>query len=364
MKKILLICSLDGVANSIRGNKIKKYYEKKYEITLFNSFGINRLSTNKNSILFKLPKVGIYELLLYFTEILEIFLIKLPKNLKKRFYFYVLLLQMKLRSKIILNKVKIFQPSLIICDNQIDSYFILENNKKFRTFYYCATPLADELYFGNFLDKETYKKMLRKEIEIYKKSDYLAFHWNAYKTYVNKYLYTGSNLVQINGGCDKRNVVSQYSVPVRIIYLGYLRGYWINLELLSHLSKIYPYIDVYGYPEPNKNLKLNYKGYAASDVISKYQFGLITLSKDRLRREGFSAKHFDYLSYGVPVLMPDWRTSTRDIPSTRYYNESNFLEVIKENSEKKIWSKLHKSALQFSITHSWDKELKKISNMI
>jgi hypothetical protein len=46
-------------------------------------------------------------------------------------------------------------------------------------------------------------------------------------------------------------------------------------------------------------------------VLLSYQAGLITCTRDELRRDGFSAKHLQYLAHGLPVLAPEWRRHPR-----------------------------------------------------
>ena len=89
--------------------------------------------------------------------------------------------------------------------------------------------------------------------------------------------------------------------------MGYLKGYWNNIPLLARLSQKYE-IDVYGGPKPPKKYGLNYRGYTPNtDILAEYQFGLITITDDPLRRSSFSSKHLEYMNYGLPVLTPDWR---------------------------------------------------------
>jgi hypothetical protein len=139
---------------------------------------------------------------------------------------------------------------------------------------------------------------------------------------------------------------ASFREPPRVIYLGYLGGYWIDLELLAALSRSYPHIDIYGLPKPPRRLGLNYKGYATPDVLRDYQFGLITCTKDQLRREGFSAKHIDYLAAGLPVLAPEWRTSTQDLGGTVTYSVESFAEQIRTCSNEAAWTTLSKEALE------------------
>ena len=141
--------------------------------------------------------------------------------------------------------------------------------------------------------------------------------------------------------------------------MGLLNGYWVNLPLLSELCKRYPNIDVYGGPEPPKHYGINYKGYAPSkDVIAEYQFGLVTISDDPLRKSSFSSKHLEYLSYGLPVLTPSWRQDSLLEGGSIYYNDSDSLgEEIHEYLNADEWIKKSNMSLAIAKKMSWDNAL-------
>ena len=272
---------------------------------------------------------------------------------------------MILRAKIIKKFVDELKPDLIIGESQIDS-LLFSYNLRMKTFFDCPTPLADEEFFGDQLTKIEYTHFLKQELNIYSNVDYLSFHWQSYGEYVRggNYNYKKNNIIKFNVGCDIKEKRAQYSKTPRIVYLGYLGGYYIDLELLARLSKVYPYIDVYGSPPPNKLLGLNYIGYANPDVVADYQFGLITITKDPLRRKGFSAKHLEYLSYGLPVLVPDWRENLDLIDGSIPYNETNFLDKISEYSNRKSWLDMQKRAITQAKKLSWNETLKPLDNII
>jgi carbamoylphosphate synthase large subunit len=112
---------------------------------------------------------------------------------------------------------------------------------------------------------------------------------------------------------------------------------------------------VYGQPKPPSSLNLNYKGYAKPDILSQYQLGLITITKDQLRREGTSAKHVEYLSYGLPVLVPEWRTSVKGMGGSIFYTEENFLSVIAKLTKKSNWNIASQQALREAKQYDWEK---------
>lgn len=343
IKKVGIICSLDKFANSIRATKIKRFLEKKgYNVKLINTYPVDKKSSRLLNTIWIIWK-------------------KIPSFLKN----YALPLQFKLRANILSKIIKKEKFDIVMCENMLDSYIFIEDLNCLKILD-SASPWIDELYYSGQLSDYVYKKLRKLELEIYKKSDYLSFHWNNYTKYVKKNVYNGKNLFILNWGCNPKpkEKLAEFSDKPKIIFLGYLEGYWVNLPLLSKLSKIYP-IDVYGGPKPDKKWDLNYKGYAPSlDILSKYQFGLITITKDKLRKSSFSSKHLDYVSYGLPVLTPDWRKDTLLKKSSIYFNEQNFLKKVKEYSNKIGWQKKSKEAYKQAEKYNWSIVLRPLGKII
>jgi len=360
--KIAIICILDNFCNRVRALEIKKFLNKEnYRVKLINSYYLNRLSHGVNGskgLASKMPSLSV-------PCLISIALKKV--NLISRNYLkqYLLIYQMKLRAKTLEKIIKKEKFDAIICESAPDSY-VLKKNLRCLKIFDCPTPWVDEFYYSGDLSDNAYRKLRRMELEIYKETEYLSFHWETYKKYVQKFVYNGKNMFTLNWGCHPKpkEKKAEFSCPPKIVFMGNLGGYWINLPLLARLTKFYKNIDVYGAPAPPKKYRLNYKGYAHPDVLSKYQFGLITITKDRLRCWGFSAKHLEYLSYGLPVLVPDWRKDLYLLKGSIPYNEENFLEKIKQYDGKREWQKLSDLAYKQSKRYSWDKVLKPLVKII
>ncbi len=362
MKKIAIICYLDGFGNSIAPLGIKKYLEKKgHTVDLINTHYLSRFK-KKVDVDFIVPKSGFKIFLTVLLEITNYFSQKYVTGGKIN--YFLLFMIMRLRASMLKKLFKNASYDFIICEDPWDSYLLLSKLDGV-TIYHCQTPFAEELYFGGQLTEKAYEKLKRMEIEIYSNSDYLSFAWDSYGEYVKKYYnYNGKNIISLNNGTVLAEKKAKYNSSPKIVYFGYLGGYWINLPLLSNLTKQYKNIDVYGYPEPDKKYKLNYKGYATKKILSNYQFGLITITKDRLRSEGFSGKHIDYLSYGLPVLTPEWRKEEKLGKTAIFYNDNNFLEVIKRYSQKKQWEKVSKNSIKMAENMNWDSTLKPLDKII
>jgi hypothetical protein len=233
--------------------------------------------------------------------------------------------------------------------------------------YACESLGADEMYFSKaYGDLERIHKLREMELEILMKSDYVLFPWKTTEDYTRKYIWNGDNFLTIRFGCNPQNKRASYFFPPSIISLGSLAPSWVNKELISYLTNKSPYtIHVYGKDKSPKKYNLNYKGFAPSmDVLSKYQFGLNTISKDIFRQNHFSSRVLTYLSYGLPTLSPDWMKLTNTLRGVLPYNEENFLKVIDEYSESEKWKRLSDEAYQQAIDLDWREVLKPLEQII
>jgi hypothetical protein len=138
----------------------------------------------------------------------------------------------------------------------------------------------------------------------------------------------------------------------------------INLPQLSRLSKIYPHIDVYGGPPPDPALQLNYKGHADPSVLADYQVGLITLTEDELPKSGFSAKHPQYLAYGLPVLVPRSRRRLDLLKGSVPYEERTFLATLEALTDRREWTRLSDEAYGQAQQLEWDKTLRPLDELV
>jgi hypothetical protein len=204
------------------------------------------------------------------------------------------------------------------------------------------------------------------ELEIFSKSDYVLFPWETTENYVRKYLWQGNNLVTIRHGCTPSKKRASPFFPPSIITLGSLGFYWSNRELLSDLTRLSPYrIDAYGHYKPPSKFGINFKGYARSmDLLCNYQFGLNTISKDVFRQNHFSSRVLAYLSYGLPVLSPDWMKFSNSLKGVLPYNENNFLEVVEEYSDSEKWARISDAAYQQALELDWHEVLKPLQRII
>jgi hypothetical protein len=232
--------------------------------------------------------------------------------------------------------------------------------------YDCPTPAVDELELGGEYPPQVIAALREAELEIYRSADHVLFHWDTYREYVRRYVYDGPNLVTMAYGCHPKGRRAAFATPPRGVYLGYLGGYWANLDLLADLSSSGACeVDVYGFPPPRQRLGLRYQGVARdTSLLADYQLGLVTCSKDRLRRHGFSAKHLEYLSYGLPVLVPSWREHLDLLRGSVPYDEATYPDVVASLSDEDEWCRMSDLAYEQSKVYSWDRTLEGLEGMI
>ena len=283
---------------------------------------------------------------------------------RRRLSYFTLVGDHRLRRSILASSLPLDDFDLVICETPYDAG-VLTVRTTARTLYDCPTPWADELYLEGRLSRRQHSKFRRLERELFEEVDHLAFHWETYAGYaVKHYRISGRNLMTLNWGCTPAERRAEFSAEPRIAYMGSLSARFIDLPLLSRLSKIYPHIDVYGGPPPDPSLGLNYLGYATPSVLEKYQLGLVTCTRDELRREGFSAKHLEYLAYGLPVLVPSWRRNLELLRGSVTYDEDTFLSTIEGLRERAAWQRVSDDGYAQAEALTWDRTLAPLDDLL
>ena len=359
-RRVAVIATLDGFANSKKALLIRDLLtERGHAVTIIDTLHLSRASSV--GLGGALPSPLPRKLLVYLAgaglRSIERFRGRAAGWLRARLY----LLQMRVRARIVANRIAAPAADgasfdVVICESQADAGIMRYDLPGVTKIYNCATPLADELYFGGELTDRGYRNLKAFEVEIFRESDHLSFHWHSYAGYVRKYYeYDATNIFTFDRNATISDTPARFAAQPRIVYMGYLGGYWIDLDLLAELTRLYPQLDVYGLPEPPARYGLNYKGYASVDQLQNYQFGLVTSSKDRLRCGGFSAKHIDYLAAGLPVLVPSWRTAAHDLGGSIFYTVDSFLDQVRLHSSEKSWTAASNAALDQARQYTADK---------
>jgi hypothetical protein len=368
-RQVAVIATLDGFANSKKALLIRDLLtERGHAVTVIDTMYLSRASSTGFGR--ALPSPNPKRLLVYLVGVSLHSISRLQGRAAARVRAFLCLLQMRARGRVVADWIasSVRQDThfdVVICESQADSALMLHDIPGATKIYNCATPLAEELYFGGELTQRGYEQLKAFEIDIFRNSHHLSFHWHSYAEYVRKYYeYDATNIFTFDRNAEITDEPARFDPEPRIVYMGYLGGYWINLELLSELTRLYPRLDVYGLPEPPSKYGLNYKGYGSVDQLQNYQFGLITSSSDRLRCEGFSAKHIDYLAAGLPVLVPEWRTSARDLQGTIFYTADNFLTQLRLHSDEDSWTRASEAALDQARQYSPDKVAQELIEIV
>jgi hypothetical protein len=363
-KRVLIVCQLDGYANGLKPVEIQRFLrERGHEVRLINTYDLSGGSTAPGFLRAQPLGTRIRRLALYAIEAASGFTSRW--NAGRRFLSYHLLVaNYHLRRDILGSSLPLDDFDLIICEHPHDAG-VLTVATSARTLYDCPTPWADEIYLEGKLTAQQHRELRRLETQLFESVDYLAFHWQSYARYaIDHYGISGRNLMMLNFGCTPVAQRAEFSAHPRVVYLGSLGSRFIDLPLLSRLTKQYPHIDVYGGPPPDPRLGLNYLGYAPPTVLQQYQIGLITCTKDELRREGFSAKHLQYLAYGLPVLVPAWRRHMDLLRGSVAYDESTFSAVIDALSAEEEWRRISDEAYAQARRLAWDETLRPLETLL
>lgn len=354
MKKAIIITASDAYANGVKPRELRKYLQLHgFEVELMPTAWETRMGSK--GILKKIHYIKPLHIFIYVT-ILAILSKCMPiHKIKIALKSAIKLPLLRSYATITHRRLLDRKPDLIICETNYDIGFTLLPRVAKLQILDLPSPSAEELFYGNQLNSSNYKKMKEYENIAYKAADALSFHWHTYSDYVKLTKYQGNNIIDMGYGTNIKNITAKYSKQPKIIFLGFLAGYWVNLPLLEKISELCPQLDVFGGPTPKKGSKINYKGYAPTlDVMAEYQFGLTTITDDPLRRNSFSSKHLEYISYGLPVMTPSWRNDRKLDSSSIYFdNAEDFVNKIKEYSTRNKWVKKHKAALETAERMQW-----------
>jgi hypothetical protein len=357
--RVIVVGQLDRYANGLKPVEVERFLSHRgHRVDLVNTYHLSRAKPGS-----RLPSLRPRRLALYLVE-LAAKLLRRWRWTRRHLSYYAIVAEVRLRAAILLTSISLDDADLVICEMPNDAATLL-GVRTVRTLYDCPTPWADELFHEQRLTAAQRDRLRQLETEVFENVDYLAFHWQTYADYaVRHYGITGKNLLTLNFGCSPSPSRAQFATTPRIVYLGSLGSRFIDLRLLSRLTEQYGEIDVYGGPPPDPALGLRYLGRADPDVLLDYQAGLITCTRDELRREGFSAKHLQYLAHGLPVLVPEWRRHLDLLRGSVPYSEANFTHVVGSLAEKATWQRLSDEAYAEAQRRSWDRTLAPLDDLL
>jgi hypothetical protein len=358
-KRVLIVCEADGFANGQKPVEIARYLRGRgHTVDLDNTYYLSRASHSSGSVLSKVPHPAPKRFALYMVQLAQLLFTRRWRWGRRHLSYYLFRVDLLLRRSILRASLRMDEYDMVIGEHPIDSELTGVPTSA-RVLYDCMTPWADELYFEGMLTEAQHRRFRRQEADVLNRADLISFAWETYAVYtVRNYGIRGDNLLQLNWGCAPVPAAKRvrFADPPRIVFLSSLSSHFINLPLLSRLSKLYP-IDVYGGPPPDPSLGLNYLGWAPPEVIGDYQIGLITISTDELRREGFSAKTMQYIAYGLPVLVPVWRNHMELLRGCLQYDERTFLSCVERLRDADEWKRVSAEAYEQALELTWEKTL-------
>jgi glycosyltransferase involved in cell wall biosynthesis len=356
-RRVLVIAQLDGFANQLKPVAIERFLRARgHDVKVVDTYSLARASARRGSFWSRMPGWGARRMALYGVEAARA-LVRRRESTRRRLSYPLVLAELALRQSILRRTLGLDDFDLVICETPHDAEVLLGPTTA-RTLYDCPTPWADELLYEGRLTERQHARLRRREADLFERVDFLAFHWESYARYtLARYGISGHNLITLNFGCTPSSRRASFANPPRGVYLGKLGGRFPNLPLLSRLTRINADIDVYGAPPPDPRLGLNYRGYASPEVLDGYQFGVITSTRDELRRDGFSAKHLEYFAHGLPALVPAWRRNLDLLRGSVPYEEATFAQRVAELANEVTWQRLSDQAYAQAERLSWDRTL-------
>jgi len=365
-KRVLVICQLDRYANGLKPVAIEQFLRKRgHDVQLEDTYYLSRATSSRSSFARKLPSLQPRKACIYLTEAAALLLTRRWRLGRRFLSYYLLRAELRLRGAVLASSLPLDSFDLVICETPYDAG-ILTHSMSASTLYDCPAPWADELRYDGRLTQRQQSALRSLERDIFESVDHLAFHWESYAHYaLERYGISGHNLMQLNFGCVPSGKRARFADPPRLVYVGNLSAGFNDTPLLSRLAARYPHIDVFGGPPPDPALGLNYLGYAPSlDVLADYQLGLVTCTKDPVREYGFSSKHLQYLSYGLPVLVPAWRRYLDLLQGSVPYTEESFLSVVETFTSESVWQAASDDAYEQARRLDWEETLRPLEDLL
>lgn len=352
---IFIINHFDRAANQERLEAVSKFLnDNNFTTKIIDSQELFDQKINHFSGFFVSPFYFIY------YRLIRLLIYKLQLSSLSSLLYY---LKFVYRGKLVSQTLKRQHAKICLIQSPEDLTSCL-NDPKTNYIYDLPTVLSEELKEGKKINKYIFKKIRKLEHQVFQKNVPISFHWYSILNYAQKINLKPKNSFILNWGCYPQAKTSHYSLHPKIVHIGNVNSPWVNQKLLKQIQTKNP-VDIYSYEKPNIENDIKTLGFLKDlSKLSEYQFGLITISKDKLRSNSFSAKHLTYISYGLPVFCPEWRQDPLLKSATIYYNENNFESQIKKYSQKKFWLKKHQAALKLAKKINWNQTLEPILPVI
>jgi len=365
-RRAVLIVRDDMFANSVKPRVLDTHLRSLgFDVRSVESAALGR--RGETGISRWLPALNAMSLALYARDGLQAIGRVLLRSCNCRFTRYLngmsLLWTMVARGEFLAQALRNDKCDVLICESGLDQAVVLHRVAG-QQLLDLPSPFGDELLFANQLSVGSHRWIRSLEESCLSASDRTSFHWHTYEDYVRSNYKARVRWLDCSYGVTPKSVHARFSAEPRVVFLGGLKGAWVNLPLLERLSKHYQ-VDVWGGPPPAKGLGVRYLGYAPDlDILAKYQIGLVTVSDDPLRRLGFSSKQLQYFSYGLPTLVPAWRSDPVLAAGSVPYTEDTFLERVATLADRSVWEATSAKALELASQLSWESALGPLTELL
>lgn len=366
-RKVVIVARSDRYANSVKPREMARHLRARgFEVDVVESAALGRLGDHGAGRWLPAPQVR--ALLLYLVEALQaVARWSLDRRSCRPLRYangLTLAWMIRARGWYLASHLAHGAPHAVVAENQLDQAVVLHRVAPVQVLD-LPSPLADELLYGQQLSERSHRRLRLLEERCLQRSDRASMHWPTYQAYVDANYRSAPRWIRSAYGVNSKRVTASFAAPPRVVFLGTLRGPWVNVPLLHELTAIYPDIDVWGEPPDQRWGSLNYRGYAPDlDILADYQVGLVTITDDPLRRSSFSSKQLEYYSYGLPVLVPEWRRDPLLEPASLPYGVDTFKEQLERLSDKAEWERLSRGALALAATFTWDAALAPLAEVL
>lgn len=226
-----------------------------------------------------------------------------------------------------------------------------------------------EMYHASGADPVEVEATHEREMKILAAADCVLVHHDRLTEFVRRHVYDHPKVVTARMGADPAAEHASWSETPRIVYAGsyyYIQDPYL-LSLLSGQSPI-P-IHCYGSQDPRRPFlphPLDYQGYEETTrFLANYQFGLVTVSQDRLRRHSPSTKFAYYFARGLPVLFPEWMLEGHEYAAAIPFTEDDFAAVVTRlMRDRDAWERYHAEALRIAASLRWEQTLKPLAHVL
>lgn len=362
----MLIARSDMFANSVKPRVLAEHLGSLgFDVRVIESVALGR--AGGSGIWRWFPSLRARSLVLYFWDGLQAISRTILHHWSSRATRFIngvcLLWVMNGRGRFLAHTLASESFDLLICESGLDQAVVLHRVASTQLLD-LPCPFGDELLFSGKLSAESHRRMRDLEERCLSASDRVSFHWHTYESYVRQNYRANVGWLDCSYGVTKKNVRARFAREPKVVFLGSLEGAWVNVELLERLSERYV-IDVWGGPAPRRHRGLRYRGYAPTlDILAEYQIGLVTISDDPLRRLSFSSKQLEYFSYGLPVLVPAWRSDELLASGSLPYTEETFVDQVAILSDGAVWQAKSSRALELAGEFSWDAALRPLTELL